>query len=96
MLSEQTIKRMHGIERERQFNAWKQGTTTQSRKYSLIESITNVCIGYGIALLSQIIVFPFFNIQVSIKENIYIGLWFTGISILRSFVLRRAFNSIKR
>ena len=68
----------------------------QSKKYSLIESITNVCIGYGIALLSQIIVFPFFDIDVSLKQNIHIGIWFTGVSILRSFVLRRIFNAIKK
>ncbi len=68
----------------------------QSRKYSLIESISNVCIGYGVALLSQIIIFPFFDIQVSIKDNIYIGIWFTIISILRSFILSRVFNAIKK
>ena len=66
----------------------------QSKTMSLIESISNVIIGYFVALLSQIIVFPIFDIQTTIQDNLLIGLWFTGISILRSFVLRRIYNRI--
>lgn len=68
----------------------------QSKKFSLIESMSNVIIGYLVALISQLLVFPIFNINVSLKTNIYIGLWFTGISIIRSYILRRIFNKIKR
>lgn len=66
----------------------------QSKKYSLIESVSNVIIGYCVALLSQIIIFPFFGIYVSLEKNIYIGLWFTIISIARSYMMRRFFNKI--
>ena len=68
----------------------------QSKKFSFIESISNVVIGYFVALCSQIIVFPIFDIDVNLETNIYIGLWFTGISIIRSYVLRRVFNRIKK
>lgn len=64
----------------------------QSKKHSMIESITNVIVGYFVALISQIIVFPLFDIHVTIKDNIYIGLWFTVISICRSYLLRRIFT----
>jgi len=64
----------------------------QSKFHSLIESFTNVIIGYFVSLLSQIIIFPIFNINVSLKSNIYIGLWFTVISIIRSYCIRRLFN----
>ena len=67
----------------------------QSKKLSLIESISNVIIGYLIALLSQIIVFPIFGIEATIQDNLLIGLWFTGISIVRSYTMRRVFNRIK-
>lgn len=67
----------------------------QTRRMSFVESIVNVLIGYGVSLLSQIIIFPFFNISISLKSNIYIGLWFTVISIIRSYVLRRFFNRLK-
>jgi hypothetical protein len=68
----------------------------QSKKFSLIESISNVLIGYWVSFISQLLVFPLFNIHVPIKDNLYIGLWFTGISIARSYILRRTFNRIKR
>lgn len=64
----------------------------QTKKHSIIESISNVAIGYFVALFSQIIIFPFFDIHVSLKSNIKIGLWFTAISILRSYILRRFFT----
>lgn len=54
----------------------------------------NVAIGYGVALLSQIVVFPFYGIHVPITTNLAIGAWFTVISIARSYVLRRVFNRI--
>ena len=34
----------------------------QSRRMSLVESLANVAVGYGIAVLTQIAVFPFFEI----------------------------------
>lgn len=64
----------------------------QSKKHSFIESLTNVAIGYVVALLSQIAVFPMFNIYVPLSDNLLIGLWFTVISIFRSYVVRRYFN----
>ena len=64
----------------------------QSKTHSLIESITNVVVGYLVALLSQIIIFPILGIHATIRDNLMIGLWFTIISIIRSYVLRRIFN----
>ena len=64
----------------------------QTRIQSMIETGANVAIGYVIALLSQIAIFPLFGIHASIGTNIQIGAWFTVISILRSYFVRRAFN----
>jgi hypothetical protein len=64
----------------------------QSRLGSFFESLTNVGIGYAVALLSQLIVFPMFDIHVSFSDNLAIGAWFTAISIARSYVVRRWFN----
>jgi hypothetical protein len=69
----------------------------QSRLSSLIESIVNIAIGYFVALISQIVVFPLFDIHVSLSTNLGIGVWFTAISLVRSYVIRRWFNAmIKR
>lgn len=68
----------------------------QSRMFSFIESITNVLIGYSISVLAQIIIFPIFEINVSIESNLKIGLFFTIVSIIRSYVLRRIFNLFQK
>lgn len=68
----------------------------QSRLHSFIESLCNVAIGYGVALVTQIVVFPWFGLTVSLGDNVAIGLIFTVVSIVRSYVLRRVFNSAGR
>lgn len=68
---------------------------TQSRLLSAIESVANVAVGYGVALASQIVVFPWFDIHVPLSTNLWIGAWFTVISLVRSYVLRRWFNGLK-
>lgn len=68
----------------------------QTKIGSLIESFMNILIGYGVALASQIVVFPFFGINVPLKTNIWIGVWFTIISLVRSYIIRRWFNSMLR
>lgn len=65
----------------------------QSRLSSLIESLINIIIGYGIALLSQLAIFPMFDIHIPLSTNLWIGVWFTLISLIRSYVIRRWFNA---
>ena len=65
----------------------------QSRKESLIESLMNIGIGYLVALLSQLAIFPLFEINVPLSTNLWIGAWFTAISLARSYAIRRWFNS---
>ena len=64
----------------------------QTKKHSFIESMTNILIGYGVAVTSQIIIFPWFGINIPISDNLLIGFYFTLISLVRSYVLRRYFN----
>ena len=67
---------------------------TQSKLSSLIESIINILIGYGVALASQLVVFPMVGIHVPLSTNLQIGAWFTLISLIRSYVIRRLFNKM--
>jgi hypothetical protein len=66
--------------------------SNQSKFQSFLESLTNVAIGYFVSFLSQLIVFPIYGIHITVKSNIAIGLWFTSISIARSYGIRRWFN----
>ncbi len=52
---------------------------TQSRRMSLIEAATNVAVGYVLAILTQIVVFPWFGINTALGEHLTIGLAFVGL-----------------
>lgn len=67
----------------------------QTKFQSFIEACANVLVGYGVAILSQIAIFPLFGIYVPLSSNLAIGAWFTVISLVRSYVLRRWFNGLK-
>lgn len=64
----------------------------QSRKHSFIEALTNVAIGYFVALISQLLIFPLYDGTFTLEQNIYIGAWFTLVSVIRSYVIRRWFT----
>lgn len=64
----------------------------QTKLQSLYESFINIFIGYIVALVSQLLVFPLFDINVSFADNLLIGLYFTIISLARSYIIRRYFN----
>ena len=66
----------------------------QSRRMSLIEAITNVVVGYVLAVVTQLIVFPWFGLHPSLGENLAIGAVFVGISLMRSYLLRRLFEAV--
>ena len=67
---------------------------TQSRTMSAAESVANVVIGYGIALATQVVVFDALKIPVSLGQNLWIGVVFTVVSLIRSYLLRRVFNQL--
>ena len=68
----------------------------QTRIQSFIESVANVAIGYVVALVTQLIAFPLLGIPVSIEQNLLIGVIFTAVSLVRSYIVRRAFNWMQR
>ena len=70
----------------------------QSRLMSLVESLeslANVLVGYGVAVITQMAVFPLFGLAVTVSENLLIGLIFTAVSLVRSYLLRRAFEALR-
>ena len=64
----------------------------QSKKQSLKESAVNVAIGYIVALASQLVVCPLVGVQSTFNQNLKIGFYFTAISLVRSYIIRRYFN----
>jgi len=68
----------------------------QSRKMSLLETVSNVLTGYLIAIMIQLIVFPWFDIETTITDNMQIAAVFTIISIARGYLFRRIFEKIRK
>jgi hypothetical protein len=65
----------------------------QTRLESLIETFINIAIGYVVAICSQMLIFPYFGIDIPLSTNLALGGFFTVISIIRSYLVRRYFNS---
>ena len=68
---------------------------TQSRRMSLIEAATNVAVGYVLAIVTQIVVFPWFGLNANLMDHLTIGVAFLGISLVRGYLLRRVFERIR-
>lgn len=67
----------------------------QSKRMSLIEALTNIGVGMLISFLAQLWLFPRYGIHVSTSDNVEIVLFFTAISVVRSYSIRRIFNRIR-
>ena len=64
----------------------------QSKKASLIESITGRVVGFGVAFFGQRIIFPLLGLEVSYIQNLYIAIFFFSIGVAQNYLLRRFFN----
>ena len=67
----------------------------QSRAMSLVEAVANVVVGYGVAVVTQILIFPIFGLHTTLAQNMKMGAIFSFVSIARSFALRRLFEAIR-
>jgi len=67
----------------------------QSRRMSFVEASANVAVGYGVAVTTQVLVFPVFGLQASLGDNLLIGAVFTVVSTGRSYLLRRLFEAVR-
>lgn len=67
----------------------------QTRKASFAETCLSTAIGYFIACLTQIIVFPWFGLFVPLSTNLVIGAIFTIVSIARGYAVRRLFEHLR-
>jgi len=67
----------------------------QSRLMSLVEAVANVVAGLAVAVATQIVVFPILGVQASLAQNLKLASVFTGVSIARSYLLRRGFEALR-
>lgn len=65
---------------------------SQARRHSLVEAITNTVVGLLVTLGAQLVVYPLYGATFTFGENVQITAIFTGLSVVRSYTLRRLFN----
>ena len=69
---------------------------SQSKTGSLVEAFANIVIGFAINWTCNMVFLPMFGFSgLTARIAFEIGLVFTIISLVRSYVLRRVFNGIK-
>ena len=61
----------------------------QSRVESFVEAWINVAIGFWINFAANYFILPLFGFNVSLSQTFWIGVAFTAISVLRSYIIRR-------
>lgn len=66
----------------------------QSKLHSLLEAWVNIAVGFWISVVANLVVLPLYGYPVSVGDAFGIGLIFTAISLVRSYVLRRIFNRL--
>jgi len=69
------------------------GNAMQTRTESLIENAVNVLSGLLLsAFVVQPLVFPIFDVNLAVSQNVTIAVIFTIVSIARGYIWRRYFN----
>lgn len=66
----------------------------QTKKHSIIESISQTIIGLLTSILIQAIIYPLLNIPVTFSQNLIITAVFFITSIVRGYFVRRIFNKL--
>jgi hypothetical protein len=67
----------------------------QSRRASLIETVSSTAVGAIVAFYANLVVLPLFGYPVTQNHAFGMALVFTGISIVRSYLWRRFFEYLR-
>ena len=64
----------------------------QTCRQSMIEALVGTVVGFIVALMSQVFIMRLYGLPSTFGQDVGITLFFTGISILRGYAVRRYFN----
>ena len=68
----------------------------QTKRQSLIETLTSVFVGWLIGVILNMLVLPLFDYDITVVDSLLVSLIFTVISVVRGYLIRRFFNSKER
>ena len=66
----------------------------QSKFHSFMESCITVGSGMIVALAIQLLIFPLYDIEITLFQNVQIVMILTVTSIIRVYIVRRSFNRV--
>ena len=61
----------------------------QTKKQSLIETLTSVFVGWLIGVILNLTVLPLFDYNITVVDSLLVSLIFTVISVVRGYLIRR-------
>lgn len=65
---------------------------SQSRRGSMVEALANVAVGLVLSLGLQTALSEWYGLRTSLAVDVQIVILFTGLSLMRGYVLRRVFE----
>ena len=65
----------------------------QTKRQSLIETLTSVFVGWLIGVILNLTILPLFDYNITVVDSLWVSLIFTVVSVARGYVIRRWFNS---
>ena len=65
----------------------------QTKKQSLIETLTSVFVGWLIGVILNLTILPLFDYNITVVDSLWVSLIFTAVSVVRGYIIRRWFNS---
>lgn len=68
---------------------------SQTKLGSFVEAWANIAVGFSVNFGANLIVLPWFGFDIKPSQAFGIGVVFTVISLVRSYILRRFFNGLK-
>lgn len=67
----------------------------QTKLGSFAEAWANIAVGFSVNWVANLAILPLFGFNVTGAQAFNMGLIFTVVSLVRSYVLRRWFNGLK-
>ena len=64
----------------------------QTKRQSLIETLTSVFVGWLIGVILNMLVLPLFDYNITVIDSLWVSLIFTAVSVIRGYLIRRYFN----
>lgn len=66
----------------------------QTRMTSLLKSVVSTAVGFAVAFFANMLILPFFGLDISHSANLLLTTIYTVISIARGYVLERFFEAL--